>query len=80
MQRYRNLGGESGVVAYDIDTGQIIVQFRNGERYLYTEDSAGAANVARMQALAKAGRGLCSFISQHVHDCYERKLNSGKIC
>ncbi|MCS0588609.1 hypothetical protein ACFQ09_17900 [Massilia norwichensis] len=79
MQRYRNLGGESGVVAYDIDAGQIIVQFRNGERYLYTEDSAGAANVARMQALAKAGRGLSSFISQHVHDRYKRKVNSGKI-
>ena len=79
MQRYRNLGGESGVVAYDIDAGQIIVQFRNGDRYLYTEDSAGAANVARMQALAKAGRGLSSFISQHVHDRYERKVNSGKI-
>jgi hypothetical protein len=79
MQRYKNLGGESGVVAYDIDAGQIIVQFRNGDRYLYTEDSAGAANVARMQALARAGRGLSSFISQHVHDRYERKVNSGRL-
>jgi hypothetical protein len=32
MHRYKNRGGESGVVAYDIDAGQIIVQFRNGER------------------------------------------------
>jgi hypothetical protein len=79
MQRYKNLGGESGVVAYDIDAGQIIVQFRNGDRYLYTEDSAGAANVAKMQALARAGRGLSSFISQHVHDRYERKVNSGRL-
>jgi hypothetical protein len=79
MHRYKNIGGESGVVAYDIDAGQIIVQFRNGERYLYTEDSAGAANIARMQELAIAGRGLSSFISQYVHDRYERKLNSGKI-
>jgi hypothetical protein len=79
MHRYKNRGGESGVVAYDIDAGQIIVQFRNGERYLYTEDSAGAANIARMQELAIAGRGLSSFISQHVHDRYERKVNSGKI-
>jgi hypothetical protein len=79
MHRYKNLGGESGVVAYDIDAGQIIVQFRNGDRYLYTEDSAGAANVAQMQALAKAGRGLSSFISQHVHDRYERKVNSGRL-
>jgi len=79
MQRYNNQGGESGVVAYDIDAGQIIVQFRNGERYLYTEDSAGAANVARMQALARAGHGLSRFISQHVHDRYARKINSRKL-
>jgi hypothetical protein len=79
MQRYKNLGGDSGVVAYDIDAGQIIVQFRNGDRYLYTEDSAGAANVAKMQELAVAGRGLSAFISQHVHDRYERKVNSGRL-
>jgi hypothetical protein len=76
MQRYGNQSRESGVVAYDIDAGQIIVQFRNGERYLYTEDSAGAANIARMQELARAGRGLSSFISQHVHDRYARKIHS----
>ena len=76
MQRYGNQSRESGVVAYDIDAGRIVVQFRNGDRYLYTEDSAGAANIATMQALARAGRGLSTFISQHVHDRYARKLNS----
>lgn len=79
MQRYKNAGGDSGVVAYDIDAGQIIVQFRNGERYLYTEDSAGAANVATMQRLAQAGHGLGSFISRTVHDRYARKINSRKL-
>lgn len=79
MQRYGNHSGESGVVAYDIDAGQIVVQFRNGERYLYTEDSAGAANIARMQELARAGRGLSSYISQHVHDRYARKINSRRL-
>ena len=79
MQRYGNQSREYGVVAYDIDAGQIIVQFRNGERYLYTEDSAGAANIARMQELARAGRGLSSFISQHVHDRYARKINSRRL-
>ena len=79
MQRYKNRSGESGVVAYDIDAGQIIVEFRNGERYLYTEDSAGAANVAQMQALAEAGHGRSSFISQHVHDRYARKIKWGKL-
>ena len=79
MQRYGNQSRESGVVAYDIDAGQIIVQFRNGDRYLYTEDSAGAANIAKMQELAQAGRGLSSFISQHVHDRYARKINSRRL-
>ena len=79
MQRYGNQSRESGVVAYDIDAGQIIVQFRNGDRYLYTEDSAGAANIARMQELARAGRGLSTFISQHVHDRYARKINSRRL-
>lgn len=79
MQRYGNQSRESGIVAYDIDAGQIIVQFRNGDRYLYTEDSAGAANIARMQELARAGRGLSSFISQHVHDRYARKINSRRL-
>ena len=79
MQRYQNRSGESGVVAYDIDAGQIIVEFRNGERYLYTEDSAGAANVAKMQELAQAGHGLSSFISQHVHDRYARKIKWGEL-
>ena len=79
MQRYGNQSRESGVVAYDIDAGQIIVQFRNGDRYLYTEDSAGAANIAKMQQLARAGRGLSSFISQHVHDRYARKINSRRL-
>jgi len=79
MQPYKNQSGNSGVVAYDIDAGQIIVQFQSGERYLYTEDSAGAANIARMQQLARAGRGLAGFISQHVRDNYARKINSRKL-
>jgi hypothetical protein len=79
MQRYGNQSRVSGVVAYDIDAGQIVVQFRTGERYLYTEDSAGAANIARMQALARAGRGLSTFISQHVHDRYARKLTTSTV-
>ena len=79
MQRYGNQSRASGVVADDIDAGQIIVQFRNGDRYLYTEDSAGASNIAKMQELARAGRGLSSFISQHVHDRYARKINSRRL-
>ncbi|NYE59043.1 hypothetical protein FHW58_000195 [Duganella sp. 1224] len=73
MKKYKNLNGDSGVVAYDIAAGAITVQFRSGEKYLYSDNSAGADNVAAMQRLAQSGRGLSTFIAQHVHDRYARK-------
>ncbi len=75
MHRYRNTSGESGVVAYDLDTDSITIQFTGGDRYLYTERSAGAENIARMQELAREGRGLSTFVSQHIRSRYARKLN-----
>lgn len=75
MHRYRNTSGDSGVVAYDFDSDSITVQFTGGDRYIYTARSAGAENIATMQELARAGRGLSTFISQHVGSRYERKLS-----
>lgn len=75
MHRYRNTSGESGVVAYDIDRDSITIQFAGGERYLYTERSTGAEDIARMQELAREGRGLSTFVSQHIRSRYARKLN-----
>ena len=89
MHRYRNTSGESGVVAYEIgkdsdgkgsdgkdsDTDSITIQFTGGERYLYTARSAGAENIAKMQELAREGRGLSTFVSQHIRSRYAKKLN-----
>jgi hypothetical protein len=75
MERYKNLSGNSGVVAYaTIDDG-ILVQFEDGAIYLYTHQSAGRSRIERMQALAVAGRGLSTYISQHVRDAYAAKLD-----
>lgn len=73
VEHYKRLSGESGVVAYEIGNESITVLFDNGWRYLYTRRSAGAGNIAQMHKLARAGRGLSTFISQSVHDRYERK-------
>lgn len=75
MQRYANRNGESGVVAYELGKHSITVQFKSGDRYLYTENSAGADHIARMHTLATEGRGLSTYISQHVHERYARKLD-----
>jgi hypothetical protein len=76
MERYEAQGRETGVVAYETGRGSITVKFAGGEKYLYTDKSAGAKNIALMQKLARDGRGLSTFISQHVHDRYARKLKS----
>lgn len=74
MQRYKNLGGDSGVYAYELGNGSITVQFNDGTTYLYTIASAGSYNITQMQYLAKAGKGLNSFISTTVKKRYAAKL------
>lgn len=73
MERYRNLSGDSGVLAYQIGDAAIAVQFRNGDIYDYTYASAGRRNIEQMKRLARAGKGLSTFISQHVHHAYAGK-------
>ena len=73
MQRYRNLAGDSGVVAYAITPSSISVKFVGADSiYEYSHASAGKAHVEEMKRLAQAGRGLSTYISQHVADDYVR--------
>ena len=74
MPRYGNLSGESGVRAYETKADSITLTFINGERYVYTHARPGRAAVDHMKALAQAGKGLSTFVSQHVREAYERKL------
>jgi hypothetical protein len=74
VERYANLSGHSGVVAYKIAADSITVKFVDGNKYLYTYDSAGADNVDRMKQLALRGEGLSGFISATVRDRYAKKF------
>jgi hypothetical protein len=74
VERYKNLNGDSGVLAYELSSGSIVVQFNDGWKYEYTAQSAGAAAIATMHRLAMAGRGLSSYISTHVRKAYSRKF------
>lgn len=73
MERYKNLGGNSGVVAYEIGSDFIRVQFSDGSIYLYTYASAGSHNIEHMKQLARNGQGLNSFINTIVRKAYARK-------
>ena len=65
MQTYSNLGGDSGVLAYQIGDDNIIVQFNKGQDtfYKYTYSSTGSPVVEVLKNLARHGRGLNSYIS-----------------
>lgn len=74
MPRYRNLSRHSGVVAYETTEDAITLTFVNGERYAYSTRRPGRAVVEHMKTLARAGRGLSTYVSQQVRDNYDRKL------
>ncbi len=73
MQRYRNLSGESGVVAYEAGDDFIRVRFAGGDIYRYDQTRPGARHVAQMKRLAQSGRGLSTYISQQVRAAYASK-------
>lgn len=74
MERYRNLDGDSDIVAYELGDEVIKVQFRDGTIYLYNYERTGGAAIEHMQELAFAGHGLNSYISKFVRKQYAAKL------
>lgn len=74
MERYKNLGGDSNVIAYEIEQGSVTIEFGDGSIYLYTTQSTGLADITEMQRLATAGQGLNSYISRVVRKRYARKI------
>ena len=71
MTPYGNLSGDSGVAAYEIGDDFIKVQFHHSPKhYVYDSAKPGWSRVQQMQRLAVAGRGLSTYISQHVKENY----------
>ena len=73
MQRYRDVAGDSGILAYEIGRNYIRVQFKEGGTYRYTYRSTGSRNVERMKLLATCGVGLTTYINQYVRERYAEK-------
>ncbi|PTB29703.1 hypothetical protein [Paraburkholderia caribensis] len=73
MKRYRDLSGQSGVVAYEVSDDAVTVKFRDGDVYRYDYATTGRREVEEMKRLAVAGQGLSTYISRVVKDRYARK-------
>jgi hypothetical protein len=74
MTPYGNASGHSGVRAFELAPGAITVEFAGGKQYVYDAERPGAAHVRRMQELAARGKGLATYIAQHVRERYQRRL------
>lgn len=74
MRPYRNLSGSSGVVAFEPGERHIDIQFQDGHRYRYDYATPGQQEVETMKSLAKTGKGLATFINQHVRERFAMKL------
>ena len=74
MERYKNISGDSGVVAYEAGDDYIKIKFIDGAVYLYTNTATGQQHINRMKKLAAKGIGLSAYISRHVRNRYAAKL------
>jgi hypothetical protein len=74
MKRYESRSGNAGVIAYDLLPDAIILQFQDDTKYLYTHKKPGKEHVAQMKLLAAEGKGLTTYVNQHVRENYEKKL------
>lgn len=71
MQSYTNYSGNSNVVSFEIGSIYITVQFSTGHPYTYSYGKAGVAHVEKMKELARAGRGLNSYINLYCKYLYD---------
>lgn len=71
MERYANLNGNSSVSGFEIGDTWIRVQFTDGSIYRYSYGKAGAIHVEKMKQLARAGRGLNSYIMLNCKYSYD---------
>lgn len=75
MIPYLNLGGNSGVTAYELGKDYIIVEFRGKSLYLYNYERPGRVDVENMKKLAVHGQGLNTYINKYVRKKYARKIH-----
>ena len=74
MEKYKNLAGNSRVVAYEIGRDHIKVKFSDDSVVLYNYVSPGRQALEEMKVLALRGRGLFTFINSRVSNNYAAKV------
>jgi hypothetical protein len=72
---YKAGNPNAGVLNYEVAGRAIILEFADHRfRYVYNELAPGAAHVAAMIRLARRGKGLTTYVNQHVREHYAAEL------
>lgn len=78
MKKYGNKSSGSGVTAFEAGRDYIKIRFQEGSIYTYNHKIPGKKYVDKMKRLAHEGKGLSTYISQHVGDKYANKYQLDK--
>lgn len=73
MELYKNISGNSGVIAYEIGPDYIRIKFQDGKIYNYDYLVPGKTHVEEMKNRAIKGRGLTTYINKFVRENYSGK-------
>jgi hypothetical protein len=74
MQPYKNVSGESGIVAFERGDNYIDIEFNGGSRYRYDYRVPGRREVETMKRLAQRGEDLATFINKYIRERFAKKL------
>lgn len=74
METYANRSGQSGVRSFDVLPDGIVIEFRSGDRYLYSIPECGGEKVKQLIHFAREGKGLATYINQHIREMCPAKL------
>ncbi|WP_413519714.1 hypothetical protein [Psychrobacter glacincola] len=74
MEKYRDIGGNSGISAYEVGDDFIIVRFKKGGMYLYNYSITGSSHVNKMVELARIGNGLNGYMNLNIEHASARKI------
>lgn len=72
MERYSNRSKQSGVMAYTLGKDFIVIRFADGGTYTYTYAQPGRRHVENMKKLARAGKGLATYINKYVRENFAK--------
>lgn len=74
FRTYKNAGGKSTVLSYELAKDGITIVFADHSCYRYTNQSASPEHIAKMKQLALAGKGLGTYVEANVKDRFIKKI------